>query len=208
MSDAEREELKGQVRAMIAGRGDGIDLDTPNRWVIEGLKSPKSFFSNLQLLLPPGTILYIEGTSIVPEAARFYEIHRAKDSVFVTRDTIFPVPDVFHVTMEPETITGLLDLLAKRPRQECFDHLKGYRQGRLLFTFHDAFDGYLLISEQVLESKVGTFCRALEVSYRREKNEIRRDAEQLKRFLHAMENPKTLRMNWPWWKRLLLFWVK
>ena len=44
MSATNREELKEQLRAMVAGRGDGIDLDTPFHWVIEDLKNPVPFF--------------------------------------------------------------------------------------------------------------------------------------------------------------------
>jgi hypothetical protein len=35
MSSTDREELKEQLRAMVAGRGDGIDLDTPFQSIIE-----------------------------------------------------------------------------------------------------------------------------------------------------------------------------
>ena len=67
MTETDREELKEQLRAMVAGRGDGIDLDTPSHWVIEGLKQPIAFFEHLTDLLPPDSILYVEGTGIVAE---------------------------------------------------------------------------------------------------------------------------------------------
>jgi hypothetical protein len=53
MSDPDREELKEQLRAMMAGRGDGIDLDTPFHWVTEGVKQPAALFEHLPELLPP-----------------------------------------------------------------------------------------------------------------------------------------------------------
>src|SRR5688500_17945787 len=98
MSDTGREELKEQLRAMAAGRGDGIDLDTPFHWVIEDLKQPVAFFDHLPNLLPPDSILYVEGTSIAPAVAAFYSSHRARNAVAVVRDAIAPVPDIYHFT--------------------------------------------------------------------------------------------------------------
>jgi hypothetical protein len=60
-----------QLRDMLAGRGDGIHLDTPFQWGIDGLEQPVPFFEHLPTLLPPDAILYLKGTS-VPEVAAFY----------------------------------------------------------------------------------------------------------------------------------------
>lgn len=75
MTDTDREELKEQLRAMSAGRGDGIDIDTPFHWVVEDLKLPVLFFEHLSELLPPDSILYVEGTSIAADLAAFYSSH-------------------------------------------------------------------------------------------------------------------------------------
>src|SRR3954465_10187856 len=107
MSDAEREKLKEQLRAMAAGRGDGINLDTPFHWVIEDLKQPVPFFEQLPKLLPPDSILYVEGTRVAAHVAAFYSSHRARNAVEVVRDTIMPVPDIYHFTFSPEVSTRL-----------------------------------------------------------------------------------------------------
>ena len=203
MTNAERDQLKDNLRAMAAGGGDGIDLDTQFRWVVEGIKQPEPFFASLPLLLPAHAILYFEGGSIASDAARFYEGHRAPNAVAVVRDTIFPVPDIYHVTFSLEVATRLRELAASRPSQELFDHIKAYWGESLLFTFHDAFDGYLLISEHIAESVVAEFCRSLGVSYRREPNVNKRDPEQLRRFLWALENPHKVRIaGESWWKKM------
>ena len=41
MNAAEREHWKENLRAMIAGRLDGIDVDTPFTWDVDGIKQPK-----------------------------------------------------------------------------------------------------------------------------------------------------------------------
>lgn len=205
---AERERLKDNLRDMAAGRGDGIDLDTPFRWVVEGIKQPQPFFASLPSLLPTDAILYFEGGSIASDTARFYERHRAPNAVVVVRDTIFPVPDIYHVTFSQEVATQLREWAAGRPSQELFDHIKAYRGESLLFTFHDAFDGYLLLSEHIAEPLVAEFCRNLGVSYQREPNVNKRDPEQLRRFLWALENPHKIRIaGESWWRRLWRQWT-
>jgi len=125
------------------------------------------------------------------------------------RDMICPVPETFHLRVGPELIHGLIDMAARHPQERCFFHLKAYRDEKLLFAFHDAFDGSpLLVSERVEPERIKAFCEKLGLSYRREQNEQKRDVEVLQRLLSMMEDPAKVRMLWPWWKRALLFWKK
>ena len=194
---------------MVAGRGDGIDLDTSFHWVIEDLKQPVPFFEHLPQLLPSDSILYVEGTSIAPEIATFYSLHRARNAVDVARDSIAPVPDIYHFSFSSDVATSLRQFAENRPVAELFDHLKGYRGETLLFTFHDAFDGWLRISEHIPQEVVGRFCQALGVSSRREQTK-QRDPEQLRRILWAFEHPDQVKIRVAgerWWKRLWRQWT-
>lgn len=207
MDEAQRSSMMEQLRAMAAGRGDGIDLDSADQWVVGNLTEPAVFFRELAVLIPSDSVLYFEGCDMVPEVARFYESHRATNAIAVVRDTVFPIPETFHVSMNPEVLSGMVDLLGRWSREQCFYHVKAYREEKLLFTFHDAFDGSpLLISDRVPEEAVRVFCANCGVTCQRERNESKRDPEQLRHLLWAMENPEKLRMNWPWWKKLLFFW--
>src|SRR5437867_12682969 len=85
MKTAEREQLKEGLRAILSGRGDGIDLDTEFHWVAEGIKEPVPFFDHLPCLLPPDSILYVEGTTIIPQVAGFYANHHTREAVSVIR---------------------------------------------------------------------------------------------------------------------------
>jgi hypothetical protein len=204
MSGTDREELKDQLRAMVAGRGDGIDLDTPFHWVVEELKHPVAFFEHLPELLPPDSILYVEGTRIAADVAAFYSLHRARNAVDVVRDTIAPVPDIYHFTFSPDVSASLRQFAESRPVAELFDHIKAYRGERLLFTFHHAFDGWLRISEHLPSEAMARFCQALGVSPRREETK-RRDPEELRRILWALEHPDQVKIRVegePWWRRL------
>ena len=203
------EGLKEQLRAMAAGRLDGLDLDSVDRWVIGNLKDAPAFFRQLAVLIPEDCILYFEGCEIDPEMTRFYERNRAANAVSVVRDTVFPVPDTHHVAMSPAVIKELIGMLGQRPIAKCFYHVKAYREEKLLFTFHDAFDGSdLLVSEQVPEENVQAFSTALGGTCRREKNVNRRSPENMRRMLELFENPQKWRINWPWWKKALYFWKR
>jgi hypothetical protein len=202
MIETDREELKEQLRAMSAGRGDGIDIDTPFHWVIEGLKQPVQFFEQLPELLPPDSILYVEGVRIAPDIAAFYASHRARNAVEVIRDTIAPIPDIYHVTFSREVLDGLCRFAESRRVEELFNHIKAYRGETLLFTFHDAFDDWLRVSEHVPESAVIRFCQRLGASSHREETK-QRDPEQLRRFLLALENAHRSQFaGESWWRRL------
>lgn len=158
-------------------------------------------------MLPADAILYFEGGAIVPDAVTFYERHRAPNAVAVVRDTIFPVPDIYHVSFSLEVATRLRELAASRPVQELFDHIKAYLEEFLLFTFHDAFDGDLLISEHIAEPVVAKFCLSLGVNYQRELNVNKRDPEELRRLLYMMESPHKIQIRREsWWKRLWKPW--
>jgi hypothetical protein len=210
MDPAEREAFKEQPSLMAAGRGDGIDLDSPERWVVEGLQDPVSFFQHIGQLIPGDSILYFEVAEPLSEAVQFYEANRARrGAVCVVRDMIFPVPQVFHVQLQPGVIEGLVGLLGRHSLRSCFAHVKAYSAGQLLFAFHDAFDGSsLLVSGRVPGERVQAFCAATGVTCRSEPNVNKRDPEVLRWMLLAMENPGKVRMFWPWWKRALLFWKK
>jgi hypothetical protein len=106
-------------------------------------------------------------------------------------------------------VEGLIELLGKHSREKCFVHIKGYRKERLLFAFHDAFDGSdLLVSDEIAPERVKAFCEKIGAAFRRERNQDKRNAEVLRALLRAMENPGKVRILWPWWKRALFFWKK
>ena len=210
MTPSERESFKEQLRLMAAGRGDGIDLDSPERWVVDGLRDPAAFFQHLHQLIPPDCILYFEATNPAPEVVQFYEANRARENaVCVVRDTLFPVPEIFHVQMRTGLAEDFLNLLGKHPQPRCFTHVKAYRDAQLLFAFHDAFDGSpLLVSDRIPAERVQAFCANTGATSRLEPNENKRDPEVLRRLLWAMENPEKVKILWPWWKRALFFWKK
>ena len=147
----------------------GIDLDTPTHWVIDRVEYPTLFFKHLSTLLPAGSILYFEGTKIAPALSALYEAHRATNAMPVVQEMVVPIPQMHHCTVSDELLKSLAEMAAGRPASELFNHLKAYREGRLLFAWNDAYEGELRISENMPQNLLNRFCQALGVSCRREK---------------------------------------
>jgi hypothetical protein len=207
MPPSEREQLMNGLRAALRGEHAGIDLEPGKQWVIWSIREPIPFFRALTRLLPAGGVLYMEGTEIAPYVAGFYERHAPTDTVPVVRDTISPEPDIFHVSFSPAVIDGLCELAGERESSELFDHIKGYHNGALVFTYHDAFDGQLRVAERVPESVIREFCELLGGTYTQEATQAR-DPEHrdLRRILWALENPDKVRiLPEPIWKRVWRF---
>lgn len=169
----------------IASCFNGIDLDTPFHWISEEVAHPQSFFEHLHMLLPADAILYFEGTTIAPAIAAFYEAHQSEGRVPVVRDTILPTPKVYHVKFCAEVVRFLVDQSGRRSVAEMFDHVKAYSGRSILFTFHDAFCGWLCISEHVPEARVKAFFAELCVSYSREQTK-QREPKQFEGLLNHM----------------------
>ena len=205
MASAEREQLKERLQASLAGRFKGLELDTPFHWVTDEVKDPAAFFEKLPRLLPSDCVLCAEGTSIASDIAQFYGRHRSRSPMELTRDTIFPVSEMFHFNFSPGVCGELKLLAATRRQNELFDHIKAYAGDKLLLHFHDAFSGWLRFSEHLLEPTVRDFCCGLGVRYERKKTK-QSDPEGARWLLDLMENPEKFRKvriaGEPWWKRI------
>jgi hypothetical protein len=205
MRSKEHEELTDGLRDILSGKREGLDLDSPTHWVIDGVRQPVRFLRAIPILLPPHGVLYTEGTEIAPFVAGFYERHAAANPTDVVRDGISPVPDVFHVSFSPAVIDGLCEMAEERPVQELFNHIKAYCDASLVFTYHDAFDGMLRVSGRVPESTIRDFCAVVGGTYTQEPTK-QRDMEQIRRFLWALENPDKVRIERPsFWRRVWKF---
>ncbi|HRT57161.1 MAG TPA: hypothetical protein P5038_11085 [Candidatus Paceibacterota bacterium] len=201
MNDRQREMLKERLR-VLANAPLGIQIDTKEHWVINLIKEPRQFFLHLDIILEPNSVLYLEGTKVHPEAATLYLRHPAKQSLDVTVETLFPEPQAYHVQYSPAFISAMLDILQRKPRQELFHHIKGYSLSYLLFTFHDAFEDCLLISDRVPESKVAAFCRNLGATCDRETTKVPSN-KMYTDLLDLFEHPDKLKIRVPWWKRMI-----
>jgi len=147
----------------------GLDLDTPRYWLIDHVEYPILFFKHVSKLLPPGSILYFEGGKISPAAAELYAAHKATNAMEVVQETVMPMPQIFHCTVSDEFLRTLGEMAMTHKAPGLFNHLKAYREAKLLFAWSNAYEGALRISDHVPEESVEHFCQALGVSPCREK---------------------------------------
>ena len=210
-------ELKEQIDAALAGRLEGLEIDTPSHWGIAPVNDPVGFFNGLHAIMPEHSVLYFEGVHVCPEAQAFYAAHRAKNAVAVARDTIFPVPESFHLAYSTDVVAGVLKLLKTHEQFNLFNHIKGYASSALIFTLHDGFGNVLRISQRAPESAVKGFAALLAAECRACQTKPR-DMRQLELFRRMLDNdyqrekifdqmssgatkPVTVYSK-PWWGRL------
>lgn len=203
MDDSEHEQLIPNLRRFVAGEGAGLEIDSPDQWVLSGIVSPQKFFDALELILPSGSVLYAEGCDIRPWVVDIYERNAVTDITAVRRDTISPIPQMYHFSFSPGVIEELCEVTANREASELFDHIKAYKNRTLIFTFHDAFSGgELVINGDVDESKVAAFCNKTEGAYSKRPTQ-KLDLKKMKHLLAALENGG--RAPQPFWKRVTNF---
>jgi hypothetical protein len=180
--------IKQQIQAQLKllSNQTGLDIDTPFHWVINNANNPALFFENLPIIVQNNAVLYFECLDPVPEASYFYEKHQSKHQQLVARDSVFPIPTIYHVRFSREFVAGMTHLISKVPSESLFIHIKCYMDNQIVFTFHDAFSGFLRISNNIPKIDLTKFCNALKCGYTSEKT-IPRDPRILDAILSALE---------------------
>jgi hypothetical protein len=178
--------LQIESQLKLLSSQSGLDIDTPCQWVVENLNDPLLFFENLAIFVGRDAVLYIECLDIVPEASAFYFGQQSPHREIVARDLVFPIPIIYHLRFSPELVVGMKRLASKFSIDSLFSHIKCYKDKQIVFTFHDAFNGYLRIADNVSEVNVGKFCNALKCGYALEKT-VPRDLQQLQKILSSLQ---------------------
>ena len=141
---------------------DGICLQKSTFWEVSPPRDAAAFARNLPELLPEGSIICIEGTSIAADVVQFLETRQAATSTKVARGTIWPRPRVFHLPATPENVAVLASLFDAHAAPEICDHFHVYLKDKVYLEWHDAFlDDPLLLSTDLPENVVGEFALAL-----------------------------------------------
>jgi hypothetical protein len=137
-------------------------------WLVHYLECPRYFIESLPDLVGYGAVLYLESYEGRDEFRQYLARHRASP------DTIEPVGDactsirpawVEHVIISADLVADIETYHSEWYHTPA-DHVHCYRDGKLLFWFHDAFTGGdLQISPEISEERVSRFCRALAPRY-------------------------------------------
>ncbi|PTY01973.1 hypothetical protein DB347_25210 [Opitutaceae bacterium EW11] len=186
--------MKLAVRRILREWDESLHLTGTSYWGVSGIGAPVEFFQNLPLIFPHGFSLLLEGIDVGRTAKSLYAEHPAKFARKVACDTLSPEPDSFHVEFSPLFAQRLSALIEQQGRESAFRHLKGYSPEEVLFTFHDAFEGELVVSSSVAEVAVSEFALASKASFSLKQFEFDPHTQ-----LVALDKA----LNPPWWARLM-----
>jgi hypothetical protein len=111
--------------------------------------------------MPKDATLYIEGTSIAPEVKRFLELRGTSAGHEISRGTIYPGAETFHLPLEGQNLAELRSLAEHCAEPEIGDHLAVYRNDELLLTAYDAGDGEVNVARSLSDDAIGQLRRLL-----------------------------------------------
>ena len=128
----------------------GIRLDEADPWRVGGTRVERAFLRALPALMPADSVLYLEG---VPEAhvAQYLAEVSIPAAAKVAMGTIWPRPNVFHLSLTAEVIEALTAFLEVHPAGYFCTHCHVYSDGRMLLQWHDAFGSDPMYISRVLE---------------------------------------------------------
>jgi hypothetical protein len=146
----------------------GITLANPY-WEVEPIKIFKEFLNALPIIIPNGSILYLEGGYPDRKLKDFFKKTQIANPVKINIGTIWPMSatDYYHIPLTNENFKELLELSENHAEPEIAIHLHVYKDGKILLEWYDAFDDPFYLSEDITEDKLKEFCDKLCLKYRR-----------------------------------------
>ena len=142
----------------------GATLGAERAWSVTGITDPATFFRGLPHLVPPGSVLYLEG--VYSDAIIDYlRQHPAEHRLKVAGGTIWPKPQCFHTPITEQTALDLARLSQGCAAPEVCAHLHVYRGDEVLASWYDAFSDPLRISTSIPEYRIQEFCRGLQCTH-------------------------------------------
>ncbi|HAX61013.1 MAG TPA: hypothetical protein DCX95_00410 [Elusimicrobia bacterium] len=146
----------------------GITLTNPY-WEVEPIKIFTEFLSALPIIIPNGSILYLEGGYPDKKLKEFFNKTQIANPVKIAIGTIWPVSgiDYYHIPLTDENIKELLELSKNHAEPEIAVHLLVYKGNKILIDWYDVFDDPFYLSEDIIEDKLKEFCNKLCLKYRR-----------------------------------------
>lgn len=148
---------------------EGVSLEPgPDYWQMtcRGRYSGRNLLTALAKVLPFGLTLYIEGTSISPIVAAYFEDRPAAQPSPLATSIIWPRPKAYHMPMTPENVSGLAELMDNLAAPEVADHVHAYRGRTAYLIWFDAwFDSPLYLRKDVPESALRRLCSTRDCGY-------------------------------------------
>jgi hypothetical protein len=185
--------MRKQVHKLAAEWDTYLPHPGPTYWKVDGIKDPKAFFKHLPKIFPYGLTLLLEDPEMSLSAKSLYADFPARFTKKVPCDTIYPVPESHHVVFTADFADRLCQLLASQGYEGTLYHFKGYSEQEIVFSFHDAFMGELVVSHGKPETVIREFAASLNCTA-----ELATYPVDMREQVVMMDRA----LSPPWWKRM------
>jgi len=145
-------------------------MERDKHWKLQKA-DPIEFIRHLELLIDEGTILSFEGLEPDRAIKKFFEKYKPDLKLKPWHDTSDGTQLSF-VKWSKEFQSDFSELLSKREISEVCYHFKGFKNGLLMFWYHDAdckCDDPV-ISTYISENKIKKFTEKINASYKLEES--------------------------------------
>ncbi|MCJ7749497.1 MAG: hypothetical protein MUQ65_00125 [Armatimonadetes bacterium] len=146
---------------------EGIRLPPGPHWEVDEPAELAGFFRALPELIPPGSVLYLEGGDPSRELRSVFEKHVAKTATQVAVGTLWPRPQRIHLQITCELLDQLATLAETRGMWEFGWHVHVYHEQSVIVEWYDAMADPIWLSNDLPEETVARFSAGLGAQYRR-----------------------------------------
>jgi hypothetical protein len=142
----------------------GASLDHAECWELPAPINQDRVANALGAILPEGSVLVLETTSIDPDVERSLRDYLVPAALNIRAGIIWPRSKMLHVGVTPESLRVLDDLITGLPAPQICSHLYAYVHGVLLLEWTDVFDDPIYISGTIPQASIARFCETLGVT--------------------------------------------
>ena len=146
----------------------GLRLEFDDAWEVSAPRKIPRFIRALAQVMPPDSIIYLEGTCTSPRIYRILEAMECEPRDQLAAGIIVPKPRCFHITMTEEHLDTIAGLFEKYGHVEICQHLHVYSDHKVLLEWHDAFCDYpFLLDKQISAKKLNSFATLIKSRYQK-----------------------------------------
>jgi len=112
-------------------------------------------------------MLYLEDGTPDDRLLGFFKEHAVPPEMHLAVGTLWPEPECFHIPARKHILDQLAELSRQYAEPELAIHFQVYRDGEILFAWHDAFMRHvqMQIAGCIHEPTVRYFCECLRLTY-------------------------------------------
>lgn len=122
------------------------------------------FLRQLPRLLPSNSVLCLEGVD-VPEIEAYLRERPAIYENELDQGFLKTRPKIYYMPITEENLRGFAALSERYAEPEVCDHLRVYRDGKIILSWHDLPSDPFYVANEIDEAALRRFCCALGCEY-------------------------------------------